>query len=429
MACPYFERSAPIRAVDKHNTEQNEIDSNGVNGGELPVSDEMVTSLKMANEITYASYLKIDDLISCQQRVTNMHDEHLFIVTHQAFELWFKQIIFEVDSVREILASDHVDESKMLTINNRLERCVLIVKLLSEQFQILETMTPHDFMDFRIHLGSSSGFQSHQFRLLENKLGVVEANRIKYNKRSYREVFRGDKQKDQELEDSLKEMSLFRLIERWLERTPGLSKNDYDFWARYEIAVDQYLTEEFLLPSEIETDPYLKKTRTEEYLKEKNTFDGLFNQVQYAQELRRHDRRMTYQAFQGAMMISCYRDEPRFHQPFQILKLLMDMDSFFTKWRYNHAVMVQRMIGAKMGTGGSSGYHYLRSTVSDRYKIFLDLFLVSNYLIPRAYLPALSGVMKRRLSIMEDAPKLPLPGCDVCTCLSDNGTRNDVSSD
>lgn len=96
-------------------------------------------------------------------------------------------------------------------------------------------------------------------------------------------------------------------------------------------------------------------------------------------------------------MIYFYRDEPRFNQPFQILQLLMDIDSHLIKWRYNHLMMVQRMIGSKMGTGGTSGYQYLRSTVSDRYKVFVDLFNLSNFLIPRDRIPPLSSSMKVRL--------------------------------
>eukprot|EP00106_Octopus_bimaculoides_P002430 XP_014769872.1 PREDICTED: tryptophan 2,3-dioxygenase-like [Octopus bimaculoides] len=98
-------------------------------------------------------------------------------------------------------------------------------------------------------------------------------------------------------------------------------------------------------------------------------------------------------------MISLYRDEPRFSQPFQIISNIIDIDSQLTKWRYNHVTTVQRMIGNKIGTGGSSGYQYLRSTVSDRYKVFLDLFNLSSYLLPREYIPMLDNQMKRRLNI------------------------------
>ena len=98
-------------------------------------------------------------------------------------------------------------------------------------------------------------------------------------------------------------------------------------------------------------------------------------------------------------MITFYRDEPRFSQPHQLLTLLMDIDSLITKWRYNHVIMVQRMIGSQqLGTGGSSGYQYLRSTLSDRYKVFLDLFNLSTFLIPRDVIPPLNRDMKFKLA-------------------------------
>jgi len=145
----------------------------------------------------------------------------------------------------------------------------------------------------------------------------------------------------------------------------------------------------------------LKKEKTAAYKKQKETFDSILDAKQYEKIREKGERRFTHLAFQGAMMIHLYREEPRFHQPFQILTLLMDIDSLFTKWRYNHVMMVQRMIGSKVGTGGSSGYQYLRATVSDRYKVFLDLFNLSTFLIPRRYLPPLSVRMKRRLSLMQ----------------------------
>ena len=100
----------------------------------------------------------------------------------QAYELWFKQIIYEVDSVRELFTNESgVDEGQMLEVIKRLQRVVMIIKLLVDQVLILETMTPLDFMDFRDYLSSASGFQSLQFRLLENKLGIKSEHRVKYN--------------------------------------------------------------------------------------------------------------------------------------------------------------------------------------------------------------------------------------------------------
>ncbi|XP_064608140.1 tryptophan 2,3-dioxygenase-like [Liolophura sinensis] len=354
---------------------------------------------------SYSQYLQVPDLLGCIQPLSDVHDEHLFIVTHQAYELWFKQILYEIDSVREIFMTANLDESKTLLMINRLGRVVLIMKLLVDQFHILESMTPLDFIDFRANLSSASGFQSLQFRLLENKFGVIPENRVKYNQEHYCQVFR-DSDSISKLEDSIKSPSLLDLVQRWLERTPGLESGGYNFWGKFADASDRWLRDTLLEPAEDLPDGKEKDTCMAEYKKQRESFDSIFDEQIYQVYVGRGERRFTYRAFQGAMMISLYRQEPRFNQPFQLLTLLMDIDSLLTKWRYNHVLMVQRMLGSKVGTGGSSGYQYLRSTISDRYKVFLDLFNLSTFLIPRSYIPDLSSDMKRRLSMFTKDGKI-----------------------
>lgn len=158
----------------------------------------------------------------------------------------------------------------------------------------------------------------------------------------------------------------------------------------------------------------------------KEVFSSIFEKNVHDALVSRGERRFSYKALQGAIMITFYRDEPRFSQPHQLLTLLMDIDSLITKWRCkiltfsffqilrliiglyiflffknidNHVIMVQRMIGSQqLGTGGSSGYQYLRSTLSDRYKVFLDLFNLSTFLIPRDVIPPLNRDMKTKLA-------------------------------
>nr|AAY32933.1 tryptophan 2,3-dioxygenase [Azumapecten farreri] len=350
----------------------------------------------------YGEYLQLPSLLKCQSMTSAeagkpVHDEHLFIITHQAYELWFKQILFELDSVREIFTAPVLDEGKARHINNRLSRITLILKLLVDQFLILETMTPLDFLEFRTHLATASGFQSLQFRLIENKLGLKEDSRVKYNQQHYMEVF-NDPENIAMLQDSISSPSLLTLVERWLERTPGLAKAEFHFWERYQSAVNRWLEDQWYQPVKNESNPEVKETLMAEYQKQKDSFDTVFDPEKHQKSMERGERRLSHKAFQGALMISLYRDESRFNQPFHLLTLLVDIDSLMTKWRYNHVMMVQRMIGSKVGTGGSSGYHYLRSTISDRYKVFLDLFNLSTFLIPRDYIPPLTTTMKRTLS-------------------------------
>ncbi|XP_067943887.1 tryptophan 2,3-dioxygenase-like [Watersipora subatra] len=426
MACPYSHTSV----VD------------GLNGGimsgeestDISTIQNGLEDLAVSPVHTYHSFLELDKLLTAQNLKSQkpgggkVHDEHLFIVTHQAFELWFKQILYELDSVKAMLNEQRVDERMMLLIITRLNRVNVIMKLLCDQFSILETMTPLDFMEFRTVLGTSSGFQSLQFRLLENSLGIKDENRVRYNQQYYKAVF-NDPISIKMIEESESQPSLLQLIEKWLERTPGLSQDEFHFWNKYKVAVNGWLKNDFLKPAEEETDPAAKRLLMAEYLKTKDSFDGVLDEEKYSKVLSRGERRISYEAFQGAVMINMYRDEPRFHQPFQMLTMLQDLDSHFTKWRYSHVMLVQRMIGSKVGTGGSSGYQYLRSTISDRYKVFIDLFNVSTYLVPRSYIPPLTSRMKKTLSMMLHTPSDLALSATVSTssteCLDEHGDAND----
>lgn len=141
-----------------------------------------------------------------------------------------------------------MDERHSLLIISRLGRIVLILKLLVDQFMILESMTPLDFMAFRDFLTSASGFQSLQFRLLENKLGISCGNRVKYNKQHYRQVFKDDEAVKRIIESET-EPSLFELVEKWLQRTPGLDVASFNFWPKYCYSVGRFLEEKYEKPA------------------------------------------------------------------------------------------------------------------------------------------------------------------------------------
>lgn len=356
----------------------------------------------------YGEYLMLDKILSAQRMVSEesnkpVHDEHLFIVTHQAYELWFKQIIFELDSIRHLFSSEHIEESRTLEILKRLNRVVLILKLLVDQVPILETMTPLDFMDFRNYLSPASGFQSLQFRLLENKLGVKTEHRVKYNQK-YWEVFASDPDAVEKLAVTENESSLADLVQKWLERTPGLEVDGFNFWGKFQESVENLLQEQEEMAKKEEHEN-VKTYRLMDIEKRREVYKSIFDVSLHDALVARGERRFTHRALQGAIMITFYRDEPRFSQPHQLLMLLMDIDSLITKWRYNHVIMVQRMIGSQqLGTGGSSGYQYLRSTLSDRYKVFIDLFNLSTFLIPRSSIPPLTDEMQKALNLAWGSP-------------------------
>ncbi|XP_015716454.1 tryptophan 2,3-dioxygenase [Coturnix japonica] len=354
--------------------------------------------------LIYGDYLQLNKILNAQElqsekKGNKIHDEHLFIVTHQAYELWFKQILWELDSVRVIFQNGHVrDERNMLKVITRINRISMILKLLVEQFSVLETMTALDFFDFRDYLSPASGFQSLQFRLLENKIGVPQSLRVPYNRRHYRDNFKGE---DYELLlKSEQEPTLLQLVEAWLERTPGLEAEGFDFWGQFEVNILKGLEEEFaILQAKPESEE--KEDLLSEFQKQKDILLSLFDEKRHEHLLSKGERRLSYKALKGALMIYFYREEPRFQVPFQLLTSLMDIDVLMTKWRYNHVCMVHRMIGSKAGTGGSSGYQYLRSTVSDRYKVFVDLFNLSTFLVPRHWIPKMNPTIHKFLYTAE----------------------------
>src|ERR1700759_3135698 len=134
--------------------------------------------------VHYSDYLQLDKILHAQQLESDRlgihaHDEMLFIVIHQAYELWFKQLLFEVDSVIAIFGQPMLNDNspELQTVVHRLGRCATILKVLVHQIDIMETMTPMDFLDFRDILRPASGFQSVQFKLLESRLGLKYENR------------------------------------------------------------------------------------------------------------------------------------------------------------------------------------------------------------------------------------------------------------
>ena len=344
---------------------------------------------------SYHEYLQLNTVLDSVRPLSNAHDEHLFIVTHQTYELWFKQIIREIDSVRGIFMQERVSEASMLTVNTRLGRIVKILMILVDQIKILETMTPMDFADFRGYLSTGSGFQSWQFRIIENKLGVKKENRITYNQMCYTSVFGEELLKL--VQQSEIEPSVFDLVEKWLERTPGKETETFQFFKQFKINCNKWFREEQV---KIEEERYSTKKESMQIslTKLKENFNEILIQENYDALRLKGDRRLSWEALQGALMIYFYRDEVLFHEPFQMINLLMDIDSLIMKWRSDHVLLVQRQIGSKVGTGGSSGYRYLRATVSDRYKAFLDFFNLSNYLIPRCYIPELNMENRKRLA-------------------------------
>lgn len=350
--------------------------------------------------IYYSDYLQLDKLLTSQSPKSEeygdpAHDEMLFIVVHQAYELWFKQIIHELDSVIEMFKNEIIDEKNIGIAISRLRRIVVIQKVLIDQLNILETMTPLDFLDFRDYLIPASGFQSIQFRMIENKLGLNPEGRVKLGDKNYYSLVSKEHQKF--LLETQSSVNILSEVDDWLSRIPFINTPEFNFRKSYSESVVKIINNEKEI---IMNNPSLSEEKREKQLKEfentKENFEALLDENKHNELMKKGLRRLSYKATLAALFINLYRDEPILHLPFRFLTYLVDIDENFTSWRYKHALMVHRMIGAKVGTGGSSGHHYLMQT-AEKHKVFRDLFDLSTYLIPRSDLPELPEKLKKEL--------------------------------
>jgi tryptophan 2,3-dioxygenase len=253
--------------------------------------------------VTYSNYLHLDELLAAQQPLSDgpEHDEMLFIVIHQVYELWFKQMLHETSHLEDAL-----DQDDLPRVYATFKRMLTILKVQVAQIDILETMSPISFLSFRARLESASGFQSPQFRELEFRLGRRSTRMVSHHS--------GTLAADR-LEQLLREPSLWDVVLRFL--------------ARHGCAIPASLLERDRTQSNPES-PELQPR-----------------------------------------LVEIYRTRPELAQ---VCERLVDLDEGIQEWRYRHVKMVERTIGTKPGTGGSSGVEYLRSTLFQ--PLFPDLWAI-----------------------------------------------------
>ncbi|MHC4952921.1 MAG: tryptophan 2,3-dioxygenase family protein [Planctomycetota bacterium] len=335
--------------------------------------------MKIKHEVPYGDYLRLDRILDAQDppgpdgqpRGLHHHDEMLFIVIHQVYELWFKQIAHEATLIRDLLAAPEVPESDIPRVVKGLGRIHEILKVGVQQLSVLETMGSLDFLAFRDSLGSASGFQSRQFREVEILAGLRDENRVEYAGASFERRFPPEQvARFRELQNAT---SLREAMEAWLERTPI----EDNFRDTYLAAFDQYVAAQKDLhcsnPGLDDADRARVAERLDGYRESCRAFlDG------------EHGRRNI-----ACLFIHAYRDEPLLHWPNALLDGLLDFEEQLRIWRFRHARMVERMIGLRVGTGGSSGVDYLDSTAGSRYRLFTPILEARSFLLPGRMLPKL----------------------------------------
>ncbi len=350
--------------------------------------------------MNYEEYLHLDQLLTAQKPLSvssnrPAHDEWLFITVHHTYELWFKQILLELNSTLETLSRTRVEEREMDTVVARLERVNLIFHVIAGQFDILETMTPMDFLEFRDLIFSASGFQSYQFRLLENKLGLRPDDRLPYHEKPYYIEISAAQSKT--VRQSETQPSLFDCLDAWLARTPFLDTKEFAFWEEYRRAVDTMFEQDESFVRSNKTLNDAEKARLYANIQgQRQMFADLFNEDAYEKQRARGEWRLSYRAIHAAFLIQLYRDQPIFHLPFRLITEVLNLDSHFTQWRYRHALMVKRMLGNRMGSGGSTGEKYLRES-TEKHKIFEDFYKLTTFFIPRSRLPKLPEAFAQKL--------------------------------
>ena len=299
---------------------------------------------------TYSDYLRLKELLKLQTGVKGQkrkisNDELHFIIVHQNFELWFKLIINELRSTRDILASDYVEETKLPQAVHHMNRVIETFKLMAQQWKVMETLEPQDFLNFRDELGTASGFESFQMREMEALMGKKWIDGKPAGK------------------DDSNEKSLYEVTCDWLERTPiqGSTSASPDDENQVNGFISEYLAAHKKLYPDTHQDA-----------------------VTFFEEDSSLRRRRA-----GLVFIESYRELPLLAWPRKLISTLIELEESMILWRSAHARMVERMIGRRIGTGGSSGVDYLDMTT--KYRVFIDLWSVRSVLIKKEALPPLQN--------------------------------------
>ena len=294
---------------------------------------------------TYSEYLRLEELLKLQTGVKGgkrsiSNDELHFILVHQNFELWFKLIINELRSTRDILASDYVEETKLPQAVHHMNRVIETFNLMAQQWKVMETLEPQDFLNFRDELGTASGFESFQMREMEALMGKKWIDGKPAGK------------------DDSNEKSLYEVTCDWLERTPIQGSNS-------ENQVNDFISEYLAAHKKLYPDTHQ-------------------DAVTFFEEDSSLRRRRA-----GLVFIESYRELPLLAWPRKLISTLIELEESMILWRSAHARMVERMIGRRIGTGGSSGVDYLDMTT--KYRVFIDLWSVRSVLIKKEALPPLQN--------------------------------------
>ena len=349
-----------------------------------------------SERMTYGNYLGLDELLSLQNGPNGYYpqpcnDELHFIIVHQAFELWFKLILSELKEVHKLMNQKNIAEREMPKIVHHLNRVSEVFNLMSQQWRVMETLTPQDFLSFRDRLGTSSGFESWQLRQIETILGLEKQQRdagmdpLKHMARLAKEG-KISSTILHDFKDLISAPSLQELLQKWLARTPingsiPDDKNDHE-------VVLSYL-ESHLSAMDNHSKSVIKHFTAIGHGDEQSITSRMEKSISQARDFLMPAGRVN-RSRAGLLFIESYRELPLLSWPRTVIDSFVDVEKSLLLFRNTHARMVERMIGRRMGTGGSSGVDYLDATL--KYRIFVDLWTVRTLLVKRDILPEVKNL-------------------------------------
>ncbi|MDA0715177.1 MAG: tryptophan 2,3-dioxygenase family protein [archaeon] len=350
----------------------------------------------LSTRMTYGNYLRLPDLLSLQSgpegyAPPSNHEMH-FIVVHQAFELWFKLILRELEEAKVKMGQNEIGEEEIRLVVQHLERVSEIFRLLAQQWKVMETMSPLDFLSFRDRLGTSSGFESWQLRQIEFVMGLSNDDRVggmnplehmkklsdegKISRDIYNEVHR-----------IASSASLNDVLQDWLSRTPIHGSQPFD--AEDANVVSTYI-EQHIASMQNQIDVYVHHATTIGHMSEEQLRPRLEANITAAREFFFDEKNNVQRNRAGLLFIESYRHLPLLSWPQRLLDCFIELEESMLLFRSHHARMVERMIGRRIGTGGSSGVDYLDATSS--YRIFKDLWNIRTLLVKQSATPTLANI-------------------------------------
>ena len=352
--------------------------------------------------MNYWEYIRVEELLALQGGFDNdegkvSNDETLFIVVHQIYELWFKLVLRELETLRAIFRKNPVPDVDLARAVRSCRRVIAIFEQAIAHFKLMETLTTRDYLEFRDRLIPASGFQSAQLREIEILMGLEDSQRIGLGREgSYKEALKAadgsGSPATSRVESRVSQGASFKdALYDWLSRTPIDGSSSQEGTDRFLVLFVEAHRKEIAARLELAKQQAASgadlEALTERYATEMRHAENflLANETSFRDDAERSRMRRVRAAI---VFLESYRELPRLSWAREIVDCVLEMEQAMLIWRQRHARMVERVIGRRTGTGGSSGVDYLDQTAL-AYRVFKDLWAARTLLLRKPSLPPL----------------------------------------